>query len=434
MPIGVVPALESARGGVYQYSLTMLRALDEIAVRTGDTFLLFGGIPDHPALRSLSRASWTKLPLAPQGVRARAVDALKSVVGEGPHRDAWRSLRRRVETAARGADPYAPRVDAAAGRWFRRCGAEMLLFPAPEKLSFESGVPYVMAVHDLQHRLQPEFPEVSADGEWEQREYLFRNGCRRATLLLADSETGKEDILRFYGEHGVTPDRVKVLPFLPPSYLARNVSRDERRRVRAKYGLPPRFVFYPAQFWPHKNHVRLVRAIGWLKRERNLDVPAVFAGSPGGDLRERTCAEVVAASRELGIEKAIRFPGYVPDDDMAALYAEAAALVMPTFFGPTNIPVLEAWALGCPVLTSDIRGIREQAGDAAWLADPRSVEAIAEGIGRLWTDEALRAKLAENGRKRLSAYGPAEHRDRLAAALDEARDRVAAARRRSAPA
>ncbi len=434
MRVGVVPALDSARGGVYQYSLTMLRALDEIAIDTGDTYLLFGGAPGHPALEPFSGPAWTKLPLAPQGARARAVDALRSVVGEGPHRDAWRALRRRMETVGGSGDPYAPRVDAAAGKWFRRCGVDLLLFPAPEKLSFESGLPYVMAVHDLQHRLQPEFPEVSERGEWEQREYLFRNGCRYATLLLADSETGKEDILRFYGEHGATPDRVKVLPYLAPSYLARDLSPDERQRVRRKYGLPPRFLFYPAQFWPHKNHARIVRAAGMLKRERGLDVRIVFAGSSGGDIRERTFAEVVAASRESGIEGAIRFLGYVPDEDMAALYAEAVALVMPTFFGPTNIPVLEAWALGCPVLTSDIRGIREQAGDAAWLADPRSVDAIGEGIGRLWTDEALRASLAERGRRRVSAYGAAEHRGRLAAALADARDRLTGAGERSAPA
>ena len=76
---------------------------------------------------------------------------------------------------------------------------------------------------------------------------------------------------------------------------------------------------------------------------------------------------------------------------------EQRALVMPTFFGPTNIPILEAWAFGCPVLTSDIRGIREQVGDAAVLVNPRSVEAIADGIYRLWTDENLGRMLGERG-------------------------------------
>src|SRR5438093_13324996 len=113
----------------------------------------------------------------------------------------------------------------------------------------------------------------------------------------------------------------------------------------------------------------------------------MFCSSPTGEIREQAFREVMSLSSQLGLEKEICHLGYVPDEDMSAIYARAAALVMPTFFGPTNIPVLEAWAFGCPVLTSDIRGIREQVGDAAVLVNPRSVEAIAEGIYRIGTDE-----------------------------------------------
>jgi glycosyltransferase involved in cell wall biosynthesis len=281
-----------------------------------------------------------------------------------------------------------------------------------------------MAIHDLQHRLQPEFPEVSANGEWEYREYLFRNGARYATLLLADSEVGKEDILNFYGPYGVTADRVKVLPFIPACYLAVDVAESEQQRVRAAYRLPERYLFYPAQFWPHKNHARIVQALGLLKQGHCLEIPIVFCGSHSGEVRERAFEEMMSVAHEWGVAEQIRYLGYVPDEDMSAMYAGAAALVMPTFFGPTNIPVLEAWAFGCPVLTSDIRGIREQVGDAAVLADPRSVEAIAEGIERLWTDDGLRRRLVERGRQRLSAYTPEDYRRRLIDIVEEAKTRV----------
>src|SRR4029453_16568851 len=95
--------------------------------------------------------------------------------------------------------------------------------------------------------------------------------------------------------------------------------------------------------------------------------------------------ELVAVAQKRGVANQIRLLGYVPNEDMSPLYAQAVALIIPTFFGPTIIPVLEAWAFGCPVLTSDIRGIREQVGDAALLVDPRSIESIADGIYRLWT-------------------------------------------------
>ena len=130
--------------------------------------------------------------------------------------------------------------------------------------------------------------------------------------------------------------------------------------MRTTYHLPDRYLFYPAQFWPHKNHARIVQALGVLKREHGLKIPVVFSGSHTVEIRERTFREVMSVSSQLGLEKEIHYLGYVPDEDMSGIYAEAVGLVMPTFFGPTNIPIFEAWAFGCPVLTSDIRGIENR--------------------------------------------------------------------------
>ena len=247
---------------------------------------------------------------------------LRRIVGEGPHREMWRWLRSQmsqyqIQCKPASPDPDVVRHQPEANRWFKSCGVDLMIYPESTRLSFEAGVPYIMAIHDLQHRLQPEFPEVSADGEWERREYRFRNGARCAMLLLADSEVGKEDILNFYGSYGVTPDKVKVLPFLPACYLATDLSRVERERVRTIYRLPERYLFYPAQFWPHKNHARIVQALGLLKQEHNLDIPVVFCGSNAGEIRERTFREVMSLSSQLGREKQIHYLGYVPDEDMS---------------------------------------------------------------------------------------------------------------------
>jgi glycosyltransferase involved in cell wall biosynthesis len=97
---------------------------------------------------------------------------------------------------------------------------------------------------------------------------------------------------------------------------------------------------------------------------------------------------------------------------------------MPTFFGPTNIPVLEAWAYGCPVLTSDIRGIREQVGDAGVLVDPRSIESIADGIYQLWSSDTVAARLVRRGHQRLGEYTTADYQLRLVQILEEAKARA----------
>jgi glycosyltransferase involved in cell wall biosynthesis len=426
MRIGIVPAVNPALGGVYQYSLTMLHALD-VWRSDGceDEFVVFAPSALHPALVSTTGHGWTLQPLTPPSLPQRTLDVLRRSVGEGPHREAWRWLRRALrwdKTLLR--DPESVRSRPDMERWLHHCGIDLMLYPIPSALSFETGLPYVMAIHDLQHRLQPEFPEVSANGEWERREYRFRNGARYATLLLADSEVGKEDILNCYGPYGITPDRVKVLPFLPACYLALDVPESEQQRVRAKYSLPERYIFYPAQFWPHKNHIHIVQALGLLKQTHQLKIPVVFCGSYDGEIREPTFREVMMCSAQLGLEEEIRYLGYAPDADMSGLYAGAVALVMPTFFGPTNIPVLEAWAFGCPVLTSDIRGVREQVGDAALLADPASVEAIADGIHRLWTDRELGRTLSDLGRRRLATYTPEDYLRRLIEIIEEGKERV----------
>jgi len=425
MRIGIVPIEDPHFGGVYQYSLTMLETLRQwTAEGCDDEFVVFSDSVS-PSRISINRnwavrARWKHQPIS---WKQQTMELLRTALGEGPHRDAIRRLLGRpVGREQQDADLNRRNCSDFLSEQLRREGVELMLFPNAISLAYETDIPYVMAIHDLQHRLQPEFPEVSADGEWERRERLFRNATRYATLLLADSEVGKEDILNFYGAYGVTPDQVKVLPFLPACYLRPEISEEERQHVRKTHQLPERYLFYPAQFWPHKNHKRIVQALALLK-ERGIKADIVLCGSYGGKIRSRTFKEVMTVASRAGIEKNIHYRGYVSDDDMSGLYAGAAGLVMPTFFGPTNIPVLEAWALGCPVLTSDIRGIREQVEDAGILADPLSVESIADGIYRLWTDEHLAKDLARRGRARMASYTHEDYRQRLIEILEEGKAR-----------
>lgn len=420
MNIGVVPFSERLGGGSFQYSQSLLQSLvHPDAAANGERYILFipeerldtlpRPLPPHCAVRQL---------LPP---RRRIAERLRAIVGEGPHRELWRRWRDRRDIDAQALpDPNTMKSQPDMNEWFLFNGAAFMVYGAHEILDFEAGIPYLCPVHDFEHRIHPHFPEVSHHGEQVKREYLYRNIARSASCVLVDSETGKEDMLRFYGEFGIGPDRVQVLPFLPSPALAAEASAEERAEVRRRHNLPERFFFYPAQFWPHKNHRRLVEAVALLAERDGLDIGLVFAGTYDDEIRRACHDDVASICRERGLEPRVRFLGYVPDADMAGLYGESVALVMPTFAGPTNIPVLEAWQRGCPVLTSDQRGNREHAGDAALLVDPESVPAIADGMKRLWQDEALRTALAARGRARIAGYGPDEFRGRLLAALRRA--------------
>jgi glycosyltransferase involved in cell wall biosynthesis len=421
MRIGIVPALNRSGGGLYQHSLNILHALE--SWRTAgwqDEFVIFVDNLNHPLVASLRGMGWEIRSIHPSLLKRRLIDKLRRVVEKRLQRKVWQWLRHSLQHP----DPEKPRFNAQMSQHFRKYGIELMLYTFPTKISFEIGIPYVTFIMDLQHRLQPYLPEVSADGQWEQREYLFRNTIRCATLLFVDSETGKEDILTFYGTYGATPDRIKILPYLPPYYLAPHRSEAEKCRVQEKYRLPERYLFYPAQFWPHKNHAVIIQALERLKRVHGLEIPVVFCGSHTGKVREEYFQLVMNMARYCGVVEQVHYLGYVPDEDMTGLYAGAVALVMPTLFGPANIPYLEAWTLKCPVLTSDIRGIREQVGEAGILVDPRSVEAIADGIRRLWLDENLRRALIERGQQRVASFTFDDYRKRLIEILEEAKARV----------
>ncbi len=400
MRIGILPALRRQDGGIYQYSVAMLFALFELST-SGDSdweheFLVFVHEPGHVALRRLAHPRWRIKPFRPPWARESVVN-----LAEWP-------------------DVDSPQAQPDMRAWLEECGVDLMIYPSPHRLSFESGVPFVMAIHDLQHLLQPEFPEVSANGEWQRREYVLRNAARSATMLIAESDVGRDDILGAYGRYGITPDRVRTLAYMPSLAFDSRLADGCLEYVRGKHKLPERYVFYPAQFWPHKNHIRLIEALALLRREFDLIVPLILTGSATGEIRRQLVAEIENRIRADGLGDQVRMLGYVSDEEIAGLYAGAEALVMPTLFGPTNIPFLDAWTLNCPVLTSRVRGIVEQVADAAVTVDPESVKEIAEGVRRLWTDESLRRTLIGRGQARLRQYSPNKHRRRLKEIFEEA--------------
>ncbi len=133
----------------------------------------------------------------------------------------------------------------------------------------------------------------------------------------------------------------------------------------------------------------MIKAAALLK-DKIPDLRLVFVGSERNGYRSTRELAV-----NLGLEENIIFLGYMPDGEIPELYRRARALIMPTFFGPTNIPPLEALALGCPVGVSDIYAMREQLGDAALYFNPASVAEIAQTMERLWQDDSLCQELSQ---------------------------------------
>ncbi len=410
MRIGVLRYPVRTTDGLAHYEMVFLDALAEAAAEfAGDIVCLVGPENDFFSLVTAGGLNYRGLPIRPLRetlFRQEAPEFYLTPPQSGPELDP-RSLPFDRDTATA----------------YRKAGVDLVLQLGPYAYPFLARVPFVMPIFDLNHRLQPEFPEVSALGEYNRREYLYINACRFATFVLVDSEAGKADVLKFYGDH-IGEDRIRILPYYPATGKKPLPGHQDLARVAAKYRLPKRYYFYPAQFWRHKNHAAILHAMKIIKDQTGETVPVVFCGTYADYFRALNFIELRKLANQLGIAEQVYYLGMVPDEDMASLYTLSAGLVMPTFFGPTNLPPLEAWHYGRPVITSDIRGVREQTGDGGLLADPKSPPDLARAMLELWRDEGLAVRLAERGRKRLESYSWPVYVKGVADIVAEASDRV----------
>jgi len=288
-------------------------------------------------------------------------------------------------------------------------GLEFMIYPNLMAIPTRD-VPYATVVLDVQHRLQPYFPEVSQENAWQTREDNYRSGLQRATWVFVGTQRGREDLLRFYQ---VAPERIRLLPHHVPSFALEAIP-GEGAEVVKKYSLPEKYLFYPAQFWPHKNHVTLLNALAWLRDHEKLVCPVVLTGADKGNERH-----VRGLVRELKLEKQVHFAGFVPLEDLVEFYRKALALVFLTFFGPDNLPPLEAFALRCPVIASDVPGAREQLGDGAHLVDPHDFRSVAAGIQRIHEDAPFRETLIQRGLSRITGLSEEQTARDLFSALDD---------------
>lgn len=264
---------------------------------------------------------------------------------------------------------------------------DLWIFPSQDAYAYWMPVHSIATIHDLMHRYERSFPEVGANKEYKNREFHYQNICRFAKGILVDSELGKNQVIESYG---VSSEKCLVLPYVAPKSIEKIFSFNFNK----KYSLPEKYLFYPAQFWEHKNHANLLRAMA-KSRADIPDLQLVLVGS-----KKNAYQKTLQLIAELKLKDCVHLLGLVDDFSIPELYRRARALVMPTFFGPTNIPPLEAFALGCPVAISGIYAMKEQLQDAALFFQPDSVEDMAAKIKMIWQDDEVCRILKEKGKRK----------------------------------
>jgi glycosyltransferase involved in cell wall biosynthesis len=353
MKVAAILTIDAGGGGGFNQAMNAVRQMATLAQGQFD-FVTYTTLQENLA------------PLARLGIEARFVASglTDKFIAACAVNEVGRKLQDRLRLVSR--------IEEA----MLRDSVDLVYFVAPSSLCLSlQKLPYIMTVWDVCHRDSPEFPEVRQFNEFHATDWLYRNGLAGAFLVIADSDALAD---RIAGRYGISRDRLLTMPFAPAPLAARQYS-SSMQDVLGKYQLEEGYFFYPAQFWAHKNHIRIVQALSALKNAGDERV-VVFAGGDQGNL-----PHVRGAIAELGVGNLVKVLGFVPHEDLRGLYEGCAAVVMPTYFGPTNLPPLEAWSIGKPLIYSST--CARHADGAALLVDPDDASALAAAMKQVTRSE-----------------------------------------------
>lgn len=237
-------------------------------------------------------------------------------------------------------------------------------------------------------------------------EFIYENLMMQANIIDAAFRNGVKKLL-FLGSSCIYP-KLAPQPMREDALLTGTLESTNEPYAIAKIAGIKLCESYNRQYGAsHGVDYRSVMPIS-IVANAHPDIALVLSGG-----QRHAFAQVQAHVKALRLEARVFFVGYVPDADLAGFYKRARALVMPTFFGPTNIPPLEALALGCPAIVSGIYGMQEQCGDAALYFDPKCPKEMAAQISRVWTDDALAASMSRRGIERSRYQGQAQFNHRI---------------------
>lgn len=258
-------------------------------------------------------------------------------------------------------------------------------------------VPVVLTVQFLQFY---EIPEAYGRFRAAYLRCILPLSLRKATEAIIFTEHSKRDLVRWTG---VPSEKVHVVPhgLSRDIWRVAGVAQDgPERRVGVELTGGQPYILYVSSTYGYKNHARLIRAFGLLKRRTNLSHVLLLVGSEVNV----SFAELRSVADQAGVSEDVIFSGRLDHHLTAATYLGADLAAVPTLYETFGYPVVEAMACGCPLVISNVGSMAELAGDAAVLVDPFDEESIADGMIQVLVDLPLCQSLIMRGRQRAKEY------------------------------
>lgn len=254
--------------------------------------------------------------------------------------------------------------------------------------------PTVITLHDLSYKMLPHLR-----GDWLSRfhwRFFGDLGARRADHVITTSEHSRRDIQRLLG---IPAERINVI-YGAPAPIFRPLEPESARAVaRDKYGIEGRYILFVGTLQPTKNLARLIEAYALARQRARIQQSLVVVGQQGWQYQD-----IFARISGLELQDHVIFTGFVPDEDLPALYSGADVFVLPSLYEGFGLPVVEAFACGTPVIASNVASLPEVAGDAAILVNPTNIEGLAQALERVCTDAGLRQAMRQAGLARAAQF------------------------------
>jgi glycosyltransferase involved in cell wall biosynthesis len=299
-----------------------------------------------------------------------------------------------------------------------RCRTDVFLFPAVYSFYPILGrVPVVTVFHDAMTERRPElfFPTPRARLFWRAKVWLAR---RQSARIVTPSESARREVaaaLRWPVES------IRRIDEAPAGAFTRRDPTSSDQTVLSRYSLPREvpLILYVGGISPHKNLDGLLRALSSVRPRDPAGWHLALVGEYERSSYLGCHEEIARISDELGLVDRVTFTGFVPDEDLAALYGAATLLVLPSLEEGFGLPVVEAMACGLPVAASARGSLPEVVGGAGLIFDPLDDAAMAGTIARLLEDPGLRRELSENGLARAGSFSWRESARTMMDVLEE---------------
>ena len=255
-------------------------------------------------------------------------------------------------------------------------------------------VKIVTIIHDLSFNFYPRFIKKT---DLFFLKTLIPISLKRADKIIGVSRFTRDEIIKYYK---ISPEKADwIHNAVSKDFLSQDASDEKIKLVKKKYKLPDKYILYIGTLQPRKNLPVLIEACTGIK-EKLGNIKLVIAGGRGHNYDPR----IDKAVSKCGLEKTAVFPGFIDEEDKAALMAGAQIFCFPSLYEGFGIPILEAMSAGTPVVASNIAPHREIAENSALFFDPRNPQALGQQIEKLCRDENLRQELAQKGKNRVQNF------------------------------